>query len=154
MPHKASADDLRFKASFESFEMESADFKHLAHLRVAYVYLCESDVETAHEKMRNALQRFLEAKDSPPEKFHETFTYFWIYSVDRFMKSTPEAACFDAFLPTAEQLLDKMLVFSYYDPQTLMSETARVQCIPPDLQPISEPPKAVNGLIGSLIVGT
>ena len=60
MNHLVSTDDRAFQAEFESCRFPSARFDHRAHLRLAYVYLAQHDIEIAHRLMRGALKIFIE----------------------------------------------------------------------------------------------
>ena len=59
LKHDLSKSDREFRAAFEAGAFAPADFSHRAHVRLAYVYLAESDVDLALERMRAALVMFL-----------------------------------------------------------------------------------------------
>ena len=68
MTAKPSVDDLDFKKRFEAGEVGPADFHHRDHLKLVYVYLCEDNVESANDRMRNSLTKFLKENDVPASK--------------------------------------------------------------------------------------
>src|SRR4051794_3889897 len=78
MKHELSSNDREFRAAFEAGAYAPADFSHRAHVRLAYVYLADSDVNLALERMRAALVSFLSHHGIPATKFHETLTRAWI----------------------------------------------------------------------------
>ena len=59
MRHRASIEDQQFRRAFEAQQVEPAAFDHEAHVRLAYVYLCEDSVEGAASRMKAALLAFL-----------------------------------------------------------------------------------------------
>ena len=60
MSHASSHQDRTFRADFEAGRVAPAEFDHRAHVRLAYVYLTESDVGGATKMMREALLAFLQ----------------------------------------------------------------------------------------------
>lgn len=135
---KPSKSDVTFKEAFEAGNIPPSDFHHRDHLRLVFVYLCESDVETANEKMRIALKKFLAENDVPPEKYHETLTYSWVQAVRHFMELARNATSFEEFLAADERLLDMNNILSHYNKETLFSENARLNFIVPDIEPIPQ----------------
>jgi len=68
--------DVEFTRALERGEIANENFRHTAHLHVAWVYLSESSsVEGAAAKMRATLRKFA-ASAGKPEKYHETITLF------------------------------------------------------------------------------
>lgn len=131
-----STSDLDFKDQFEAGEVGPSDFHHRDHLRLVFVYLCESPAETAIERMRIALKRFLKDNNVPLEKYHETLTSSWVHAVRHFMEWTPAQESFDAFVAADDRLLDTDIMLSHYKRETLFSDKARTEFIAPDLQEI------------------
>lgn len=50
--HGLSDGDRDFRAAFEARSIAPARFDHEAHVRLAYVYLTENDVDPAVQRMR------------------------------------------------------------------------------------------------------
>lgn len=134
-PHELSEDDRSFRSAFEACTFTPSQFDHRAHVRLAYVYLAESDVEVAVGKMRAGLLAFLEHHDIPRSKFHETMTRAWVLAVRHFMnKSTSTSA--DDFIAKNPDLLDSRIMLTHYSAGVLFSSDARASFVEPDLDPI------------------
>jgi hypothetical protein len=136
MNHELSSNDREFRAAFEAGAFAPADFSHRAHVQLAYVYLADSDVNLALERMRAALVSFLSHHGIPANKYHETLTRAWILAVDHFMHRSPQAASADDFIARNPLLLDTRIMLTHYSASLLFSETARARFVEPDLDPI------------------
>lgn len=134
--HTPSADDLAFRAAFEAGSVAPADFGHRAHVRLAYVYLAESDVEAAVERMRAAIRGFLRHHGIDGAKYHETMTRAWILAVRHFMEKSGAAASADAFIEANPILLDGRIMLTHYSAGLLFSDDARARFVDPDLEEI------------------
>jgi hypothetical protein len=133
--HGLSAADRAFRAAFEDCTVTPAAFDHRAHVLLAYTYLAEHDVETAVERMRAALLRFLAQHGIPAEKYHETLTRAWILAVRHFMSKGPRGSA-DAFIAANPALLDSRIMLTHYSAELLFSPEARAAFVQPDLDPI------------------
>jgi hypothetical protein len=138
MTAKSSSEDLDFKDSFETGKVSPSDFHHLEHLKLVYVYLCESDVQTANDRMRVSLTKFLKDNDMPASKYHETLTMSWVLAVKHFMVKAGAPASFDEFIAVNERLLDTNIMLTHYERETLFSEQARLEFVQPDVEPIPQ----------------
>jgi hypothetical protein len=134
-PHKLTEDDRGFRAAFEACRVPPSQFNHEAHVRLAYVYLAELDVESAVDKMREALLNFLEHNSIPRSKFHETMTRAWVLAVRHFMNRSASASSAD-FIARNPELLDSKLMLTHYSASVLFSPDARAAFVEPDLDPI------------------
>ncbi len=84
MKHRLSSEDAAEKRAFEACETAPTAFDHAAHVRLAYVYLCEYSLGEAAERMRSSLMAFLRHHGIGEAKYHETLTRAWItYSRSR-----------------------------------------------------------------------
>jgi hypothetical protein len=136
MKHELSTSDREFRMAFEAGACAPADFSHRAHVRLGYVYLAGSDVETAIERMRAALIAFLAHHGIPAAKYHETLTRAWILAVHHFMHRSPQAAGADDFIEQNPLLLDTKIMLTHYSAELLFSDAARARFVEPDLDPI------------------
>jgi hypothetical protein len=133
--HGLSQEDRDFRSAFEACAVAPSEFTHEAHVRLAYVYLVESDVESAVQKMREALLTFLEHNGIPRSKFHETMTRAWVLAVRHFMDRSVSTSSAD-FIARNQELLDSKIMLTHYSASVLFSPDARVSFVEPDLDPI------------------
>jgi hypothetical protein len=105
-------------------------------VRLAYVYLAESDVDLALERMRAALVGFLSHHGVPASKYHETLTRAWLLGVNHFMHRSGGATSADEFIERNPLLLDTRIMLTHYSADLLFSSQAREQFIEPNLDPI------------------
>ena len=98
MKHTISDEDLQFQRSFEAFEVAPSAFDHAAHVRLAYVYLCQYPADEAAERMKDSLLAFLDHLGVGRSKFHETITRSWIMAVRHFMEQSEPAASSEVFI--------------------------------------------------------
>ena len=140
MQHHCSTEDMDFRRAFEACEVAPADFDHRAHVRLAYIYLCEGGVDQAEGNMARAIQSLLEHNDIDRAKFHVTLTRAWVMAVNHFMDQG-DAACAsaDEFIDANPELLDTKIMLTHYSAQVLFSEDARHAFVEPDIQSIPPP---------------
>jgi hypothetical protein len=134
--HRASPDDEAFRHAFEAFKLSASDFDHRAHVRLAYVYLCEQSVDQAHASMKRALLAFLEHLEVPASKYHETLTRAWIMAVRHFMAKSPGCSSADEFIDHNAVLLNTKIMLEHYSAEVLFSEQARQRFVEPDAEHI------------------
>ena len=138
-PHALSEDDRTFRTTFEAGAVPPSQFNHEAHVRLAYIYLAEHDVDAATEKMRGALLNFLRHHGIPASKFHETLTRAWVLAVRHFMdRSTVTGTSAGDFVAQNPVLLDSKIMLTHYSARVLFSSDARASFIEPDLDPIPQ----------------
>lgn len=130
-----SQEDRSFRSAFEACIVTPSQFNHTAHVRLAYVYLVESDVEPAIQKMREALLNFLEHNRIPLSKFHETITRAWVLAVRHFMSKSTSRSSTD-FIAKNPELLDGRIMLTHYSASVLFSSHAHEFFVEPDLDPI------------------
>jgi len=134
--HSLSKNDREFRAAFEAGAFAPADFSHRAHVRLAYVYLAESDVDLALERLRAALLMFLSHHGIPASKYHATLTRAWLLGVSHFMHRSPQASSADDFIERNPLLLDSKIMLTHYSADLLFSDQARLEFVEPNLDPI------------------
>jgi hypothetical protein len=140
LKHRAAPDDVAFRQAFEAGQVSPSDFNHAAHVRLAYVYLCDDTVEHAAGRMKSALLSFIRHHGINEDKYHETLTRAWVMAVDHFMRrSTVPADSAASFMRSNPALLDSKIMLTHYSAQLLFSGEARAAFVPPDLQEI--PPR-------------
>ena len=126
--------DVELARALERGEIK--DFPHASHLHVAWVYLDEcSSVQHAANKMRHTLRRSAAAAGKP-EKYHETITLFWMH----LLSHVYAAGCgelLEDIVRANPQLLEKNFPLTYYSPERLFGDEARISWVEPDLKPLS-----------------
>jgi hypothetical protein len=138
--HDLSPEDLDFQSAFEAHIVTPAQFTHAAHVRLAYVYLAQYEVEPAVRRMREALLSFIERNGIPRSKFHETITRAWVLAVGHFMDRSTSTS-FAEFVAKNPELLDSKIMLTHYSARVLFSADARESFLEPDLDPIPRPGK-------------
>lgn len=136
MNWKRSKEDTLFLNRIESCEYPIESFNHLAHLRLAYIYLSDSTPSDALASMKTAIQRLLQSHQIDESKYHATLTRAWIFAVLHFMKRVPECPSSSSFLESAPALLDSKIMETHFSPRILFSEKARRSVVYPDRDPI------------------
>src|SRR5712691_7140697 len=128
--------EVELTRAFERGEIASASFRHLSHLRVAWIYLSESSsVDEAAAKMRTTLQRFA-ASVGHPEKYHETITLFWVRLLAE-LRTIDSGQTLEQIVQANPWLLEKDFPLAYYSSERLLSYKARASWVEPDLKPLS-----------------
>ena len=100
--------DVELARALERCEIPNEGFHHVDHLRVALVYLNESDsVDAAVARMASTLRRFA-ASVGHAEKYSQAVTEFWMYQMAAARAVMPSADCED-LVRAYPRLLDKNL---------------------------------------------
>jgi len=134
--HQISDADRAFRAAFESGEWPTNAFDHGAHVRLAYVYLCELPADAACDAITTAIRHYLAHHGLPADKFHVTLTRAWTLAVKHFMEQSPASRSADAFLAAHPRLRDSRIMLTHYSESRLFSAAARTAFVPPDIEPI------------------
>ena len=101
--------DVELTRALERGEIPNQGFHHADHLRVALVYLNESDsVDAAVARMASTLKRFA-ASVGQAEKYSQAVTEFWMYQMAAARAVMPAADCQD-LVRAYPRLLDKNLI--------------------------------------------
>jgi len=136
--HDVSADDQAFRRAFEACDIPAAEFDHRAHVRLAYIYLCEQSSDEARKAMKQSLLGFLTHLGIGESRYHETITRAWVMAVAHFMQLSPTCHSAAIFIDQNPVLLDSNIMLSHYSAEVLFSPTARSQFVEPDIQQIPE----------------
>lgn len=138
MRHAMSQEDLSFAKAFEACEVLPVAFDHAAHVRLAYIYLCQHSVEEAVVHMKDALLAFLTHLGVSHTKYHETITRAWIMAVAHFMNESAPCESAAAFMASNPRLLDSRIMLKHYSAEVLFSPQAREAFVQPNIRPIPE----------------
>ena len=136
MNHRAARKDLEFRRAFEAQEIPAEEFDHEAHVRLAYVYLCEHSVDEAHERMKKALLAYLRHFGVSDTKYHETLTRSWILAVRHFMSRSDGNDSASEFIDANPALLNREILLTHYSEEVLATAEARTEFVEPDIEPI------------------
>ena len=128
--------DEAFARAFENGSVTPADFNHVAHVRVAWVYLRETaSIDEALPRMRDAIRRFAAAAGAA-QKYHETITVLWMRLLADVKAGGASGELADV-LRAHPALADKELPLQYYSRERLFSDEARAAWVEPDRQPLN-----------------
>ena len=130
--------DEEFARAFEDGAITPAQFDHVAHVRVAWIYLQESrSLDDALSRMRDAIRRFA-ASAGVPGKYHETITVLWMRLLAEVRDGGASGELSDV-LRAHPALADKDLPLQYYSRERLFSDAARAAWVEPDLRVLGGP---------------
>jgi hypothetical protein len=124
--------DQEFLAAFEEGRLDS--FRHIDHIRMAWIYLSTSDFERATVCITSGIRSFAAIKNATG-LYHETITLFWIYAVAGAIDQKP-ADSFAEFISWNPELTRKDYLFDFYSKELVMSDAARGAWVLPDLKPL------------------
>ncbi len=135
MRYKKEHEIAEVVRTFEDAMISRDAWKHAEHLTVALHYLCNHDIDTATEKMRNGLFKLLGSfgvdltKEMP---YHKTLTIFWMRAVSDFNASKSG----DSPLEKTNELIatyDKDYPLRFYSREFLFSDEARIRFVEGDI---------------------
>ena len=128
--------DAAFVRAFEKGGVTPGQFDHVAHVRVAWVYLQEAaSFEEALSRMRDAIRVFAAAA-GVPQKYHETITVLWMRLLADVRAAGASGELSDV-LRSHPALADKDLPLQYYSRELLFSDDARGAWVEPDRRPLT-----------------
>jgi hypothetical protein len=136
-----SGDDAQFLRAFEECTLPFVEWKHRAHLKVAYLYLCTMPFADALARTRTNIQRYNGATNTPESLdrgYHETVTVAWLRLVNWTLREHGAEASADAFLEKHEHLLNRKALRFFYSADHLRSWKAKAEFVEPDLTPLPD----------------
>lgn len=122
----AALTDDAFIEQFESLTLPEPGFKHVDHVRLAWIYLKREGLVGALERVRGGIRRFA-THHGAPGKYHETLTCAAVVLVHERMHDSPPDADWPAFAATNPDLLvwKEGAFFELYSPDIVADERAR-----------------------------
>ena len=127
--------------AFVSCTLPKEKWTHDAHLRVGLWHLLHYSPSESMERLRQNIKKYNVAcgiENTETQGYHETITRFYVWLINRFIQQTD---CSEPIDLLADELInrygDKSLPFSYYSRDRLISKTARLQWVEPDLKPLT-----------------
>lgn len=128
--------DQAFLTQFESQTLAPIHFKHVGHLRLAWLYLGRNDVDTAVQLVCSGIQAYAESLGAST-KFHKTITVTLVRIVAKRINRMQEKA-WKLFLDENRDLVEDAIsvLLQYFSKDVLFSETARISLVQPDIKPL------------------
>ena len=129
--------DKEFLKQFENQTLHPDHFKHIDHLRLAWLYISNNDdIETSVELVRSGIKAYAVSLDVG-DKFHLTITDSIVRIIVRRIEKL-EQKKFQLFLDQNRDLVDdaKSVLLQYFSKDLLFSDTARTSLVQPDIKPI------------------
>ena len=139
----------RIVKKFLSRTLPKQEWTHEAHLRVGLWHLLHYSPSESMARLRQSIKKYnlacgIENTDS--QGYHETITRFYVLLIARFIETNLQLVSKIAIAPSnemvnldllANELIesygDRSLIFKYYSRERLMSKTARLEWVEPDL---------------------
>lgn len=121
--------DDELVAGFEAGSL--AEFHHADHVRLTIVYLTRHGREEALRRLMVGIRR-LATEAGHPEKLHVTMTRAWVELIEAARIAKPQVARAGALIAACPVLLQPGALLRYYSRETLDSERARNEWVPPD----------------------
>ncbi len=132
-------DDTTFLHRFESADFGCDEWKHRHHVKIAYLYLLDSPLDVAIDRMRDGLNN-LNARHKVPDAidrgYHETMTEAWMRVVHATLKNFGPKESSDAFCDEHPHLLQRTLLRLYYSRGRIMTAEAKTHFVEPDIAPL------------------
>ena len=127
--------DAEFLRLFHESALSGEEFRHLGHLRLAWLILSKHPRDEAEQIVARQIRRFAVANGAS-NRYHDTLTRFWVRLVSHVMGIPPEAGSIDELLARFPLLLDKSLPYRHWRGETFNSDEARASWVEPDLVPL------------------
>ena len=137
--------DSAFLKAFEDGTLPFSEWKHRAHIRVAYLYLRQWPYAEALDKIRTHIKRYnvaTNASETLERGYHETITFAWMRLVHFTLSEYGPAATADEFLEAQEHLLNRKALNFFYSRDLILSWRAKAEFVEPDLAPFPVSKKA------------
>jgi hypothetical protein len=131
--------DDELLAAVETLQLNTGDFHHVDHLRVAWLYIRRYGPSAAERRLLDAI-RNLANHAGAPQKFLFTTTVAWARLVAASMVASDTSVTFEEWIASQPHLLVASLLDRYYSKGVLTNAPARAQWVEPDLMPLPSPP--------------
>ena len=135
-PVATELDDDALWLAFHERTLPSAQWTHVAHVRVAWMYLARYRIDEAHLLMRVGIIRQNASHglvETASRGYHETITRAWLAIVADARKRD---ACSDSRAFIAKHELGRDTPLRYYSRELLFSLVARTVFVAPDVAPL------------------
>ena len=116
--------DVELIAAIEDGSLAESEFRHVNHVRAAYVYLRTATFPEAIGRMSCALRRYAAARGKA-QLYHETITGAFLALINERIARSGDGGGWVGFADANSDRLDKRLLSHYYRRETLQSPLAR-----------------------------
>ena len=127
-----AGDNDSFLSRFERCTLPEREWTHLAHVRVASLYLTHQSPDEALMRICDGILSYNTEVLHRPEKYSETITVAFTHIVLGRMRATES---WDTFATRIDELLDPKtpILLNYYSKERLFSDEARTLFVEPDM---------------------
>ncbi|MCO7223428.1 hypothetical protein [Pleionea sp. CnH1-48] len=124
-----------FLTQFENQTLDPVHFDHLGHLRLAWLYLNDYDLETATHKVCTGIKAYAESLGAH-QKFHLTITHSLVQIMASRMSQTTDTN-WTSFVEQNSDLVNDALsiLMRHFSKEYLFSDQARTTLVTPDIKP-------------------
>lgn len=125
--------DRALVRKFEECTLSGKDFNHRNHVRLAWIYLHESEPLAALARFSRNLKLFA-ASLGKANLYHETITFTYFFLIHERIKRSEESQTWEQFAASNPDLLlrQKEILKKYYRAETIASDFARDVFVLPD----------------------
>jgi hypothetical protein len=137
--------DEAFIRAFEDCTLPFEQWKHRAHIKVAYLYLRRWPYAEALERVRASIKRYNATTNTPESLergYHETMTVAWMRLVHFTLCEYGPAPSAEEFLEAQEHLLNRKALRFFYSRDRIISWQAKAEFVEPDLVPFPQSRKS------------
>jgi hypothetical protein len=125
--------DEDFLAAFEGCTLPRTEWTHVAHLRMAWLYLTRLPFGDALQRVRDGIRRYNASAGS--DGYHETVTVAFVAVVGSRLRAGEDFTGFRARNPELFARSPAVLE-RHYSPAALSSAAARQRFVRPDREPL------------------
>lgn len=133
MPDTLTLTDDQLIESFENCTLAAGSFRHVDHVRLAWLYLHRYSVTDAIERLTTGLKRFTKAVGAQG-KYHETITWMFLILTHQRMQQMSGPHNWERFAAMNHDLFEHgvRILDDYYNNSTLQTDFARRVFVLPD----------------------
>ena len=137
-----SSDDAEFLRLFQTRQLPFDQWTHRAHVKIAYLYLCQFPFSRAISELGPAIQRYNAANKVPESQtsgYNQTTTHALLQIIAAVMRAYAKAfpvETADQFCDAHPELMSKHILRLFYSPQRRMDPRAKTEFVEPDLAPL------------------
>lgn len=126
--------DQQFMAALESCELPKEQFSHHGHVRAAWLYLEDYPLPEAADRCAESIRRYANHVGATM-KFHVTLTLAFMHIIAA-LRERHAAPDWETFAARCPEIFDRPieLLEKHYRQETLFSEQARKEFVPPDIE--------------------